>query len=66
MARGQSYNQGDSVEIRTCVLWFPIELDVVAEAVTIRLAWPEAGLADQSLTLPIGELRAAAAQALVP
>jgi hypothetical protein len=50
----------DGIKAGYCVLWFPMLVEEIASPVVITASWPEAQLADRSVTLPEYAVRAAA------
>jgi hypothetical protein len=57
--------QDQGVESRIYVLWFPVNLGNAEGPLTIRLSWPEAGIAHDEVRITQAEIREALALAYV-
>jgi hypothetical protein len=55
----------DGIDASQYTLWFPIQIDALAGAIEIAVAWPAEGLTEQSLILPADRIQAAADRAIV-
>jgi hypothetical protein len=41
-------------------LWLPMTIDVLTGVIAVHVAWPQAGIAERAMVIPVEELRMAA------
>lgn len=61
-----SRGQDEGIDSRVYTLWFPVGLAEADRALTIHLAWPEAGIKNDSVAIERTEIQAALALAYLP
>jgi len=59
-----SRNKDSGIEARSYELWFAIDPQRAADAVTVAASWPEASIRTATVTLPAADLRLAAVLAM--